>query len=537
VISFRKIWIIAKSLLLSQLRATSTSRSSIRSLIRRPLILGVLDLVVAVAAGGLAYIAATAVLGSSFSSVLTPMIQNVFVILPAIILGIILLMGLVLEVSSGAQFASSDTVNWLPVRAVEYVAASALSLLMYYSVIPVAALSATFSFAIVFGFGSAWVLAALLSLFSVLIATSVLEILRAVLNRFSSTFYKRGGKAAIALRIASGILVLIVFQALFYPSVYERFLGVITSSIGPTWFVPILWASVSVTSFLNGNFAIAGLFALLTIFLAGILFTIAVGARSKYWVPMQPTITISSSVYAPRAGFGSFILNPIELAIARKDMRGLLRRREMIRLLATPFVFLVISFLSSGSAGFSFTIYFGFFIVAFSTLFIAISAIGAEGKAIVNLYQAPLKIRDFVIGKSITPIVFGSIFGVLVYVIVALIVRNDAVQAATFMVAAIGLALEMAFVGTLIGFRFPNFSESPRAQFVSQTGGLIAVPVAAIIGGLSLAPLLITSIFNFGSYYVTIGFASSIAIILIASFVFFKFAEGQAGKLLSQLPI
>ena len=86
---------------------------------------------------------------------------------------------------------------------------------MYYSVIPVAALSATFSFAIVYGFGGAWVLAAVLSIFSVLIATSVLEILRAVLNRFSSTFYKRGGKAAIALRIVSGILVLIVFQPCF----------------------------------------------------------------------------------------------------------------------------------------------------------------------------------------------------------------------------------------------------------------------------------------------------------------------------------
>jgi hypothetical protein len=148
-----------------------------------------------------------------------------------------------------------------------------------------------------------------------------------------------------------------------------------------------------------------------------------------------------------------------------------------------------------------------------------------------------LKIRDFVIGKSITPLVFGSIFGVLVYLIVALIVRNDAVQAAIFMVAAIGLALEMSFVGTLIGFRFPNFSESPRAQFVSQTGGLIAVPVAAIIGGLSLAPLLITSIFKFGSEYLAIGFGSSIVIILVASFVFFKFAESQAVKLLSQLPI
>ena len=100
----------------------------------------------------------------------------------------------------------------------------------------------------------------MLSIFSVVVATSVLEILRAILNRFSSSFYKRGGRAAIGLRAVSGIVVLILFQALFYPSVYEHFLGIITSTLGPTWFVPILWASVSVTSYLAGQFTNSLLF-------------------------------------------------------------------------------------------------------------------------------------------------------------------------------------------------------------------------------------------------------------------------------------
>ncbi len=490
-----------------------------------------------VAAGGLSYLAARAIAGTTYSSAFQPLIQNVVVILPAIILGIILLMGLVLEVSSGAQFASSDTVNWLPVTASEYVTASALSLLLYYSVIPIAALSATFSFSIVFGLGPAWLLAAILSLFSVVVATSVLEILRAILNRFSSSFYKRGGKAAIVLRIVSGILVLVIFQSLFYPTVYEHFLGVITPNFGPTWFVPILWSSVSVTSLIAGNGSTAVLFALLTVALAAVLFSVAIFARSKYWVPMQPTITISSAAYSPKSTFASVILNQAELAIAKKDVRGLLRRREMIRLLAMPFVFLAISFLSPGSGGFSFTSYFGFFIVALSTLFIAISGIGAEGRSIINLYQAPLKTRDFVIGKSTTPIIFGSIFAAAIYLLVAIFSRSQPFQTGIFFLAAIGIALEMAFLGTLIGLRFPNFSESPRSQFISQSGSLIAVPVAAIVGGISLSPLLVTTIFNFASSYRVVGFGASVAIILVASFLSFKFAESQATKLLSQLPI
>lgn len=490
-----------------------------------------------VAAAGICYLAARAVAGTPYAATVEPLIANVIVILPAIILGIILLMGLVLEVSSGAQFASSDTVNWLPVTATEYVTASALSLVLYYSVIPVAALSATFSFSIVFGLGNAWLLAAVLSFFSIIVATSVLEILRAILNRFSSSFYKRGGKAAIVLRIISGILVLVVFQSIFYPSVYEHFLGVITSRFGPTWFVPVLWASVSVTSLIAGNAQTAALFAFFTVILSAVLFSIAIFARAKYWVPIQPTITISSAAYSPKSSFASLILNQPELAIAKKDVRGLLRRREMIRLLAMPFVFLAISFLSPGAGGLSFTAYFGFFIVALPTLFIGIAGIGAEGRAIINLYEAPLSTRDFVVGKSITPIVFGSIFAVIIYAIVGIFTRSPPFQVAIFFLAALGVALEMAFLGTLIGLRFPNFSESPRAQFISQTGSLMAVPIAAIVGGLSLSPLLLTSVFGYADFYRTIGFVISIMIILGASFASFKFSETQAARLLTQLPI
>ena len=535
--NFRKVWVVTKSLLLSQLRATAVGRTSFRSIIRRPSVLGILDLVVVLAGSGLAYFAAQAIESAGAAATFVPLIQNVVVILPAIILGIVLLMGLVLEVSSGAQFASSDTVNWLPVTASEYVTASSLSLVIYYSVIPLAALSVTFSLSIVFSLENAWLLAAILSAFSIIVATSVLEILRAILNRFTSSFYKRGGKAAIVLRIVSGILVLVIFQSIFYPSVYEHFLGVITSSPGPTWYVPVLWASVAVISLIAGNVENAGIFAGLVVVLSGVLFSLAILARSKYWVPTQPTITISSAAYSPKSSPVTVILNQKELAIAKKDIRGLLRRREMIRLLAMPFVFLAISFLSPGTGGFSFTIYFGFFIVALPTLFIAISEIGAEGRSIINLYQAPVSTRDFVIGKSITPLVFGSIFAGLIYFIIALFSRAEPFQVGIFFTAALGIALEMAFLGTLIGLRFPNFSESPRAQFISQSGSLLAVPIAAIVGGLTLAPLLVTFILGFESSFRLIGFLASIVISLVAAVVSFRLAEGQAGKLLSQLPL
>jgi hypothetical protein len=545
MISLHKTWVITKSLLLSQLRATAvgtTSRIGVRSPLRRPLILGIIDVVGFAAAAGIAYYLGSLIAMSatpSQVSFLSGDVRNFIIILPAVILTIILVLGLVLEVSAGAQFASSDTVNWLPVTASEYVAASTLSLLIYYSIFPVVVLGATLSLAYVFGVLGAWELAAVLSIFGIVTSTSILEIARAVLNRFSTSLYRRGGRAAIALRALFGVIVIVLFQALFYPTVYEHFLGVITPSFGPTWFVPLLWASVAVTALLSANLLVSMLFSLLAIGFAVVLFFSAVAARSRYWVPMQPSVRISSSAYAPKRGVASIILNQSQLAITKKDLRGLVRRREMVRLLALPAVFLVVAFLSSStSSGFSLSTYLGTFIVAYTALYFSMSSVGAEGKSIINLYQAPVVTKDFVIGKAVPPIIFGSSFGIAFYIIAALITsRAFAVVAPLFLVLSVGLAFEMSLVGLLFGMRFPNFSESPRAAFVSQTAGLIALPSAVLIGGISLSPILITSMFNLGYSAIAEGFVASIVVIGFVCYLSYRFALIQADKLLSQIPI
>jgi len=92
-------------------------------------------------------------------------------------------------------------------------------------------------------------------------------------------------------------------------------------------------------------------------------------------------------------------------------------------------------------------------------------------------------------------------------------------------------------VGLMFGMRFPNFSESPRAAFVSQTAGFLALPVAVLIGGISLSPALIASLFSMGYSEILAGFVASIAVIAVVSFVFYRLAFGQAKKLLSQIPI
>ena len=538
---------IAKSLLLSQLRATAAtggrgSRIGFRSILRRPIILAILDIVGFSISASVTYYVTNLIIGSLTTSMLNfaaTEVKSFIVILPAIILTITLVMGLVLEVSTGSQFASSDTVNWLPVTASEYVAASTISLFAYYSIFPVVALGVTLPLAYLFGSLGAWELAAVLSIFGIISSASILELARAVLNRFSTSFYKRGGRAAVALRALAGVIVIVIFQALFYPSVYEHFLGVITPSFGPTWVVPLLWASVAVIAVIHSNLLVSVLFSILSIAFSLILFSGAVAARSAYWVPMQPSVRISTSAYAPKSGISSRILTPAELALTRKDLRGLVRRREMIRLLALPGVFLVVAFLgSAGSGDFTFfTIYLGIFIASYTTLFFSMSSVGAEGKSILNLYLAPLPTRDFVIGKAVPPVVFGSIFGALFYVAIALIDPRAMIEALLFLVLAFELTVEMSLMGVYFGTRFPNFSESPRASFVSQTGGLIAFPSAILVAGLSISPFLFALFFHPSIQSTLEGFLSALVITAIASYVFYRLSLGSARKLLSQIPI
>ena len=538
--NFKKVWIITKSLLLSQLRATATNRrGSIRSIIRRPRILGLIDLLAFVIVAGLVYYVSSLVVGTSAQSLFAGFAKNAIVIMPAILIAMVLLFGLIFEITSSYQFSSSDTVNWLPVTAPEYVLASTLALLIYYSAVPVIVISGIFSLAYVFGMLQAWELAAILSLFGVFLSASVLEIIRAVLNRFSSSFYKKGGQAAVALRAVLGVMILVVFQIMFYPTFYTRFVGAVSPNFGPTWFVPILWASVSVSAFMAGSEGTWISFGVLSIALSGVLYYFAVAARSKYWVPMPASIRISTSVYAPKSRSSLLaFMSAAQLAIARKDMRGLLRRKEMLRFLALPGVFLVTSIFSFSSAGASgFFVYFGAFVVGIFSFFIASSSVGSEGKSIMTLYQAPVSPRDFLVGKVLTPALFGSIFGVLFFIVIGALLRiTQPGMVAIFLILAISLSVELSLVGLYVGARFPNFSEGPRSAYMSQTAALIAFPTAAALIGIPIAPLFAVTIFGLGLGDTLIAFLVSMVLTAVISLVFYALASGQVKKLLSQIP-
>lgn len=530
---FRKAWKVLQVLLLSQLRAAATARN-VRSFIRRPLVLVVIDVI----AFGVACFGSY-VIGNMLTTIpnVEPALRSVLITLPALMLTMILIFGLVLEVSGGSQFAATDTINWLPVSAGEYVFGSVASLITYYSFVPTLILGGTLPISYIFGLLPTWELMAVLSILGMIVSASVLEILRAVLNRFSNSFYKKGGRGAVAARAISGVALLVFVQILFYPTLYEKAIGSISSNIGPYWFVPILWSSVSVSAQLGGQAFTSLAFALLFGLLTASIYTLAIFSRSKYWVPIPAAIRIGTASYAPTQSSLLGLLSPSQLAIGKKDLRGLVRRREMQRLLALPAIFVVSSFVTASSGGLGNELNFlGFFIATMATLFFSIASMGSEGKSIVNLFSHPLSVKDFIVGKGITPVIFNAAFVLLYYMVIGYVSRASPEFIAILIVSSTALVFEITFLGLFLGMRFPMFSESIRASFMSQSAGLIGFPIAIALMGVSVGPLIYSIAFQSGFANVVVGFGVTILVTCIATVVIYRVLLRQAGKFLSELP-
>ena len=530
-----KVWRITQTLLISQLRASSTGRSA-RSFIRKPRVLAVLAVSIFALASGVTYLVGRTIVQTPLVDTVRPLVSGAIITLPAIVLGITLVFGLMLEIGGGSSASSSDTINWLPITAGEYVSGSILMVLAYYSVLPALLLGATISFAYLLGLFGAWELAAILSICGMLVAASILEILRAILNRFSSSFYKKGGRSAIAVRAISGVVLILIVQILFYPTFYQRIIGTISSTLGPYWFIPVLWSSVSVASLIQGQGFISLSFALLFLCFAGALFYGAILARIRYWVPVPPSIRISNAVYTPRGSSFLGFLSPGQLAIARKDLRGLVRRREMTRFLAQPGILLIIAFVGFSSGGFSGLQYLGFIFVAVSAIFLSMAEIGSEGKSIANLYQFPLSAKDFVIGKAATPVIFDSAFAIVFFVIIAFVSNLTLLTTVFLLVTAVSLVCEMTLLGMFLGVRYPNFSDQARSSYMSTTAGLIGTPLALVLTGISLSPQFFAFFTGATFPFSAIAFAISLAMIFAIGATFYALAVRQSRKLFSQLP-
>ena len=68
----------------------------------------------------------------------------------------------------------------------------------------------------------------------------IVEALRSVMNRISTTLYKKSGRLGIILRIVLVVVLLVAVQIAFNPYILYTALSGIVEGVNLVWFVPVI---------------------------------------------------------------------------------------------------------------------------------------------------------------------------------------------------------------------------------------------------------------------------------------------------------
>jgi hypothetical protein len=468
------------------------SRFGRRSRLSNPLVLVVSDVALfAVPFALLSY--ALPLIPSEFSSSVRTLAVQSVIVLPVILTSAVILAGILFELGQVSGLASSEAVNWLPVSPIEYVMASSLSVGFIYSPLLFIGLGVTVPLVLSIGMVSIVPFFILISAIAFIWGAVIVEALRSVTNRISTSLYKKSGRLGVILRIVLVIILLVAVQMAFNPYILYTALSGIVEGVNLAWFVPVIWPSVAVVSFLTSDAIRATIFGLLSLLFTILIFEAATQLRARYWSPVPVTITVSAStVYTP-GGRSVLWLDPVAFAIASKELRSLARRREMARFLAIPVLLVVSSVLpvlTSGAAPRNTLSSISLMLLAevsfILPMMLSSISIGQEGTSVVNLYMLPISVDELVSGKLFLPWIMS---GTSVLAVASLFQFLAPVALERFlatMVAAVFNTVIQGYVGLGAGSRYPSYNVGPRARYLTFTGFLVVF----VVGGLATFAIL-----------------------------------------------
>jgi hypothetical protein len=541
-----KVFRISDVLVKSQLRSARSGRFS-QSFLNRPAAIALLDVVAFVVAAAIVSRVLVFIPPSIPGFSLPTIARETLIFLPALIQPLIFVASLLFELNVSSKFAASDTLNWLPVSQGEYVSASALSICFIYSVFPAVVLGGTLPIAWSQGLLPVWVVATLLSIVALYTGALLVEILRATLNRVSTSALGKARRGALLVRLVVSITVIVIFQFFFNPLVLLGLLGVFNSDVAASVLIPFLWPSSVVREVVDGQALTSLGFTGLSVGFAAFMTWSAVKVRSRFWSPSPVSVTVSHTEYAPKSGsLPRFGFSVVESALMRKDLKGLTRRREMVPFLAIPFVmtaaFLLPRFTISSSAGgappaalgFPLLLVGGIFALIFSSV-----SIGQEGKAMANIYTLPIAPAQYLRAKAAVAITFALAVTAVMIILTSASLGLRAGEILPALLLSPVVAVEETFIGLGFASRYPDFSERLRPRFVRPLGMLIALPTGVAIMLVTISPVIISLIassiaLDLGSIYwaLTLGaFIFALAVSLLA----YRWARAGVMKLLCEL--
>jgi hypothetical protein len=524
---------LAKVLVISQLR-TNRSNSGKSRIWERPTFILVADTLALALAWFVSFEILSVLPGTEYATIVNTISQQVLAFVPIFVLALVLLVGIMFELNASSRFTSSDLVNWLPISRSEYVTASAVSVAYDYSPYLFVAEGIGLALSIRTGLFFAWIVSLALSIISLFAGGLLIEILRASINRVYSAMSKKTGRATLILRLAFVIVIIVAFQAIFNPNllfnIMSQFVGVLDAS----FFVPLVWPSLSILSLIAGEVLRSAIFAGLTLAFVISLFTIAVAIRSKYWAPNQIEVSFGNGQsYVPRPSRLAMIgFSPAEASILSKDLKAYVRKKELVAVLALPFVFTAVIgiqkfTLASNTDTISWLVA---WFAGFAAIFLSATSIGTEGKSFLNMYLVPLESRELLRAKA----AFGtilSVLGALVMSIVATLLFGANLKfLAELLALSVPIAIQSVLIGLCFATRDSDFVDRPRPRYVSTWGMLKAM----ILGFFALAATALPILLLFSSepYFAVL---ITLTIFSLISYIAYRYSLSGARALMIEM--
>jgi hypothetical protein len=335
---------------------------------------------------------------------------------------------------------------------------------------------------------------------SAFLGAFVLEAVRALMNRTSGVLGGRG-RAALYLRMLLSLLLMASFYFLYNTEILFRIVGWFSGNVNRAWFVPLLWPSLVVISFMGADFVGVVVYSALSLATTSLAFVVSARLRSRYWAPAPVSYRMGSPGVSitGRGGFGLLGFSAPVAALIRKDLRSLVRRREMWRVIIMPFLFVMYTFIN---AEYSFlwdptlsplertARLAGLGIVAILfALYMALSSIGQEGGSFDNLRGPPLtawQITKAKVAASFIPA--AALFSLLLLVLLA-VIRPPWEMVVAFAVVGALVVLEAALCGMIGGARFPSFREVPQALYFTPLGSILGMFILLVAALGTVAPV------------------------------------------------
>ncbi|HXY12127.1 MAG TPA: hypothetical protein VEJ85_01325 [Thermoplasmata archaeon] len=463
---------IATTLISSQLRSGRSS-SDPASVLGRPELILVIDAVLFVAA----MVVATGIVRATAlpQHVLAAVGEVWLPFVPLVSVGVVLVAGLMFELTATAKFAGSDSANWLPISPFEYILASVTAISYTYSPTVAILLGGLLPLALLGGIGPLYAATFGFAIVALFMGATLVEMMRAETQHADTVSAGRSGQRSFVLRAVVLILVILLLQFAFNPVFLFGIAQRLSLVAVVTVLVPFFWSTEALSLWAIGNNGAANGFAAAQIVFVALLFYFATDLRERYWVPTTTEVRLEAHRYATsNPVLALFGLNAAESALAGKDLKGLVRRREMLPTLVIPIALIVLVLVEGGTLGGLVSVLWIGWVAGFFALVLGATSVGQERKAVQSLYAFPLSAENVLRAKVAYVLAPSLTVALGLAVLVGLFFHLSVGTFLGVTLLVVAAAVVLTFWGLAFAARFSDFQERPRPQFLRPAGMLAA---------------------------------------------------------------